>query len=343
MSIINEENQFYWKLGLVISAMLLLIWIVYIILNWNVGKAVKLSDNQAAFATITQDNNKIIYYSITDQAIDELDIASKQNKVIKVLKIGTIYDILWAPDNDEAIIRTNSADPEKDKYWYLSLSKNILKPYADNVSGVSWSGTGKLISYLTPNINNETTLSEARPDGSGAKQIYNFHDDISQNDNSFIWSKDDQFIAISVGPTDMGAADVYILNVQTGAKSNLSTRDVANIGEWSPNSQKIIFQIYNGSDQDYTLATKDPSKPENKETSLNFQGQVFWLSDSKTLMGYNPESVWKINSQNGSKNNIYQPKIKEKMSLDYLIKYDEIQKKLYFISNGILYKVLLKK
>ncbi len=295
-----------------------------------------------AFPMMT-DNSEIFYLSQKDGAISKLNLATGQTQIIRKLSIGTIFNITWSPSGSEAIITSGDKTAADDKNWFFSSKKNILTQYNQNISNISLSGSGSKISYITTNEDEDLSfLNISSLDGSNPKLIYSFDDNIIGNDNNFSWSKDDKYIAVSVGPTDVGASESFILNVKDGSKTKLSNNETGNIGTWSADSQKMTFYLFDNITNNYILAVKNPLDINSKEIKLNTDSETIWSTNSRSLVGNNTETIWKIDSQKGSKKTIYQPKIKENLPIDHVLKFDENNRLIYFFSNDVLYKVLIK-
>lgn len=334
-----KDYKFYWITGFVVFLMIIIITLVSSILNKDINKIKKISNVIMLSPTII-DNEKVIYYSPESQSISELSFVTGKITVIKKLGIGKVFTVSWSPDSTEAIINAGNEDFSVDKYWYLSISNNMILPLDEKMSEFSWSGSGKEISYLSLDPSGMSTINISLPTGASSRKLFSFQEDVSGNSNDLVWSKDDQRIAVSVGPTDFGASETFILNVKDGTKSTLSAKEAGNVENWSPNSQKISFQAFNKTANNYSLAVRNIVN--NLETDLNFQGQSFWLSDSQTLIGQNETGVWKISSENKTKKKIFQPKGQDKITIDYIVKFNETTNEIYFIANNKLYKVLIK-
>lgn len=277
----------------------------------------------------------IRFYDSENKTISALDLNSQIVSNLTKIDFQKVYNILWSPSGDEAIITSEGNDEFSDALWYLSFIKNSLSPLDAKIVKVIWSPKGDKIAYLRQD--GESSLNIANPDGSNWKNVFSFGEDFEFGDTSLSWSPDGKQIVIASGGTDVGPTETFIIDISSGEKTILTNEPTGSIGAWSPDSKKILFEIYSENSESSVWAYKNLS--DNQTINLDFEGSLYWLSDSKTLIGTNQEAIYKIDSDSKKKQIIFKPK--DPMFFDYLLP-DVEGKTLYFISEKTLYRLKIK-
>lgn len=322
-----------------IGLLLIILAVIFFILNKDLGVAKKISDTTIAFPVMTDENN-ILYYSPESKSINKMSLDSGQINLIQKLNLGEVFNIFWSPNHDQAIVNAGTKDLTVDKFWYLPLKSTQSMPFEDNMANFVWSKDGKEIAY-TINDEDTTSIFTSKVNNTDRKLIFSRNESSDGNDISLSWSNDGKYLSVSISPTDVGSSESFILDIQNGTKTNITDTDTGKVGPWSPNSDKFIFQEYYKLNEKYTWTVKELNK--EKTLSLGLDGQLLWLSDNKYLIGSDQSIAWKINSETGRKNKLFQTNSKDKITIDYTVGYNENNRMLYFLFENKLYKVLTKK
>lgn len=321
-----------------------------------------VSDEPVFGAILAPDGNSIYVFLKGNGQLNQIDFSGKLLKVISTEQFTNIKKIIWNKQENQAIIKTESAR-DTAKFLLSDLGAKKVTVLKSNIDSVAWSNQGDKIiyKYYDPKTK-KRTVSVADPDGSNWRDLAGFDyqnvsiSTIPGSQTIAFWPAPNAFTATSLNTIDFsGQNKKEIVRDRFGADflwSPDGTRAIASCSDQN-GGHKIDLFVMNAQGGQFqalmfpTLALK-----------------CAWSHDSKLLFcampGNLPESAilpndwqdgkfsaadtfWKIEAATGKKDRLVDAeKIKDSFdAINLFLSQDE--KTLFFTnkSDGKLYKLAL--
>lgn len=288
----------------------------------------KVLSNKAQFTTLSNNKNSIYYLSEkTMYAIEDINAEKLKFDAISPDFFSDITNIIWAPDQELAIIKQNEKTSLYNFERYDLLHQEIT-PFDDNgIKNTVWSPDSKNILYYYEPGSGERTFIKATPTNTQKEIIYNFLD--TQIKNPTIDISPDKKDVLLVANNKL-----YILNLYTNQMKVISGEEVVVEAQFSPDNN-IIMVTQSGV---YMINREGQSK-----TKLNFYTnleRITFINKNQLILSEKIDTRYKFYLYNLAENDKIELVYNQKTNvnpIDNIITSDE--KILYFESNNYLYRM----
>lgn len=274
--------------------------------------------------------------------------SQEKNKIWEDEVLGT-YQAIYSPDGTKAIVKSNYPEMKNVYYDFQNKKTNEL---SNKIGNMVFIPTGqKIIYHYFNEEKNESQISMADPDGSNWQKITDLNE-LKIYDPYLIISPDGNKLALYPAPEGYGQNYIYLLDLQTKQISKITDDGYALAPIWSPNSQKIVYQVLDPKTFKPTLWIMNADGGNKKSLKIHaFSEKVIWQDEQNLLIALDPDLpddfasdltyksqdvFWTYNIESSQINQFSTNKTYTEVE-DLM--YDSQNKTLYFTSNDVLYKL----
>ena len=289
------------------------------------GKTLAVPAIYSGADSVTLDpEGNIAYYSESEGKFYTIDssgrIIEKSSAVFK-----NVSDVSWSPNGDGAILEF----PDGTNFFY-DFARERAFTLPKEAQDFSFSKTGDAIAYefITENPDNNWLVVSA-PTGEAPRAVEHIGE--SNTDDIVVeWSPDDTKVAFFRSSTGLTSDEVLLIGKNQENFSSLKVSGQGFDGLWSEDGEFILYNIYNpetgyrpelwitrGSDDDLGVGNKSlglrtwVDKCAFSNSEIAYCAVPLYLEEGsgiyKDLAQTVPDTIYKINLQNGFKEEIAIP------------------------------------
>ncbi|MBD3282523.1 MAG: hypothetical protein GF387_02865 [Candidatus Portnoybacteria bacterium] len=319
-----------------------------------------ISSEPVASATLTQDQDQIIYYSQTSGNVWTANFDGSDLTKFSEASLENLLDVLWSPDKTKVITIFQDNLGKIQKYFYSYETKKAL-PLSEYMKEIAWSPSSDRIAYHYYNsLNDINTINLSNPDGSNYSTILNTR----MKDIDVKWPKGSE-VYIYEKPSGLAQSSLYALNTYTRGFTKILSDIYGFSPKWSKDGTRILYSKTDSRGEDIEIYTTSSigSNPESAGISTLAE-KCIWSQDPRMIYCAIPENIdkaktlpddfykgtfqsidkfWKINVETGEKTQILADyEILEVYDATNLFLSPE-EDFLFFINktNGLLYSIEL--
>lgn len=328
----------------------------------TVPQITAISDEAVIAPVISDNGNKIKYYSKTNGKAYETDLDGQNKKILSDKELVGLNNVLWSPDRNKVISVFSSPEGKNSFVYYDYLTKTGSQ-LSSNVDQVAWQLSGNKIFYKYYDSRKKiATINISNPDGTDWQKLAEVNHQftsiaqIPKSSSVSFWNRADGF-----NPTAFESAPTV-----PGQKKTILAEKYGADFLWSPDGNlALVSTVTDKGSSRLQTATVNFNGGEYKNLEFpTIASKCAWSNDSRTIYCALPggipdtavmpndywnrkfsttDTFWKIDATTGEKNRIIEiDKIGSKLdAINFFLNSDESF--LFFINqiDGKLYRISL--
>ena len=319
-----------------------------------------ISTERVLSPIISQDENKVTYYSQYNGSVWESSFDGSNLTRISSKNLENLVDIIWSPDKNKvvSIFQNEQENITKSIYDYKT---GEIYPLDSNIKNIVWSPDSNNIGYQYLNEQiGQNSISIANSHGQSWQNIFN----LRMNDINLNWSSSG--ISFFQKPSGLAKSSLFLLNPASRQLTKVLSEIYGLSVKWSPQGDKLIFSKTSQKGENLNLYSV--SKNGVNEINLDlpsFIEKCAWSKDNRTIFCAIPKELssasvlpddyykgaftsidefWKINLETGEKARLLEPWERSDEEYDAIKLFlSPLEDYLFFVNkkNGLLYSVEL--